>query len=240
MMSQGVPEKPGRSRLPCAAIFDWDGTLADTRAALLATWRQVTRDVLGRIYPANDEEVMTVLSRRGSDVFATLSGGAEQVQRLQVCFDSHYVRHAARQVRVFPGAAAALSELRRHGIGVGVVTSKTRSRYDADSGDLASLIDVAVCAEDVASAKPDPEGVHRALAAIGASPGHAVLIGDTAVDIATGAAARVPAVGVTWGSGSAPALNEAGAIKGVDGLESLVETVVNLLGLTEAEPQEGW
>ncbi len=35
-----------------AALFDWDGTLVDSREALLAAWHESTEAVLGRRYPA--------------------------------------------------------------------------------------------------------------------------------------------------------------------------------------------
>lgn len=240
MARQSFPAGPDRDRPPRAALFDWDGTLADSREALLSTWREVTQQVLGRVYPATEDEVLTVLSRRGADLFPALSGSAELGRRLEACFNDSYPHHAARGVRVFPGVTAALARLRCHGISVGVVTNKARSRYGADATELASLIDVAVCAEDVASAKPDPEGVHRALAALDARGGHAVLVGDSAVDVATANAAGIPAIGVTWGSSSASALAHAGADTTVDGVDSLVETVIHLLGSTAASTHERW
>jgi beta-phosphoglucomutase-like phosphatase (HAD superfamily) len=40
----------------CAALFDWDGTLSDSRAALLGAWHASTEQVLGRRYPSNPSE----------------------------------------------------------------------------------------------------------------------------------------------------------------------------------------
>jgi phosphoglycolate phosphatase len=75
---------------------------------------------------------------------------------------------------------------------------------------------------------------------LGASCDHAVVVGDTAVDIATAIAAGLPAIGVTWGAASAPDLAEAGANAVVDGPDSLVQAVIHALGVAGAYPQGRW
>jgi phosphoglycolate phosphatase-like HAD superfamily hydrolase len=189
MTPRDSPGRAGPGWPARAALFDWDGTIVDSHTALLATWREVTHEVLGRVYPSTDAEVRTVLSRRGSDVFPTLSRGAGQARWLAARFDERYPHHAARGVRAFPGVVAALTRLRCHGI-------------------------------------------------LSASSGCALLVGDTPVDVATAGAAGIPAVGVTWGAASAAALAEAGASDVVNEPESLVQTVIRLLRVTEAEPTE--
>lgn len=206
-----------------AALFDWDGTLVDSRQALVAAWHDVTERHLGHRWPLAEDDVRLVLSRRGTEVFPRLSDDPAVIRSLERDFTPAYERHATDGVRPFPGAVTLLEELRARGVAVGVVTSKARVRYvaDADRGRLGHLVIAVACAEDVARGKPDPEAVHQVLEALGVPAGHAVMVGDTAVDIATGRSAGVRSVGVTWGSTDAQTLSAAGADRVVTTLDEL-------------------
>lgn len=205
---------PSRS----AALFDWDGTLIDSRRALVSAWHDVTVQVLGRRWPVEDDDVRLVLSRRGKEVFPLLSDDPAVVSSLDEQFTPAYERHAAELVRPFPGAVALLERLHAAEVAVGVVTSKARVRYVADvaRGSLEHLVAAVACAEDVVRGKPDPLPVHHVLEQLQVPAGRAVLVGDTPVDIAAGRAAGVRTLGVTWGSSAAAPLLAAGAHQVVD------------------------
>jgi pyrophosphatase PpaX len=214
-----------------AVLFDWDGTLIDSRQALVAAWHDVTRAVLGRRWPVEEDDVRLVLSRRGVEVFPRLSDDPAVVQALADRFTPAYERYAAEGVRPFPGAVELLQTLRERGVAVAVVTSKARVRYAADAarGGLDRLVGAVTCAEDVARGKPDPQGIHSVLDALGVPVQRAVLVGDTAVDVAAGRAAGVRTIGVTWGSTPAGPLREAGA-------DGVVESFADLRDALTAGP----
>jgi len=195
-----------------AAVFDWDGTLIDSRAALLAAWRAATAAVLGRRYPANAEEEDLVFTLPGARIWPELVSDPAELPVLAERFQHEYERNAG-SVRAFPGVHAMLASLRSEGIAIGVVTSKARRRYDSDAlhSGLAPLVDVAVCAEDARAPKPDPEPVRIALERLGAEPGRAVMAGDTAVDVKAARAAGARPLGVAWGHGRPEVLTAAGA-----------------------------
>jgi HAD superfamily hydrolase (TIGR01509 family) len=196
-----------------AAVFDWDGTLIDSRAALLAAWRESTRLVLGRVYPATPEEEDVVFTLPGARIWPQLASGQSEVAALSERFQEAYERHAAK-VSAFPAVRAMLDALRAAGVAVGVVTSKARRRFEPDAkhAGLADAIDVAVCAEDARASKPDPEPVLLALRKLGIEPRLALMVGDTAVDVNAGIAAGARAIGVGWGHGSEDVLLAAGAV----------------------------
>jgi HAD superfamily hydrolase (TIGR01509 family) len=195
-----------------AAVFDWDGTLIDSRAALLAAWRAATTAVLGRPYPASAEEEDLVFTLPGARIWPDLVSDPAELPVLSERFQQEYERNAAT-VRAFPGVHAMLESLRAEGVAIGVVTSKARRRYDSDArhSGLAPLVDVAVCAEDARAPKPDPEPVRIALERLGAEPARAVMAGDTAVDVKAARAAGTRPLGVAWGHGRPEVLTAAGA-----------------------------
>ena len=165
-----------------AVLFDWDGTLSDSREALLASWHESTGAVLGRRYPADAAEEDVVFTQPGAQIWRAIASDAEQVEQLAVAFQDAYERHS-QTVRAFPGVLEMLSALRAAGISTAVVTSKGRRRYEPDAARLgvAEEIDVAVCAGE-APPKPDPGGVLEALRRLGVEPARAAMVGDTAVE----------------------------------------------------------
>jgi len=195
-----------------AALFDWDGTLLDSRSALLGAWHAATQAVLGRRWPTNAEEEELVFTLPGSQLFPSVAGDAAAAERLRAAFQDAYETTGER-VRAFPGVADMLAELRQAGLRIGVITSKERQRFELDARRiaLADLIDLAVCQEDTRAHKPDPAPVRHALDTLGVAAERAVFTGDTPVDVAAGTAAGTSVIGVEWGAAGARPLLDAGA-----------------------------
>lgn len=195
-----------------AALFDWDGTLLDSREALLDAWHGATEEVLGRRFPDGPEDERLVFTLGGADLFPRVGGDPETTRHLTATFQRHYEDTGAH-VRAFPGVTDLLAALRRAGTRVAVITSKARRRFDLDARRIGvdGLVEVAVCAEDTAARKPDPAPVLHALEALGVAPGEAAMAGDTPVDVGAALAAGVRPVGVAWGAYDADELLAAGA-----------------------------
>jgi HAD superfamily hydrolase (TIGR01509 family) len=195
-----------------AVLLDWDGTLIDSRAALLAAWHESTEAVIGRRFPATAAEEREVFTLPGSEIWPRLAATATQLDDLVERFQQAYER-SGELVRAVPGIAAALAELREAHVAIAVVTSKARRRFvlDARRAALEHLIDIAVCAEDAAATKPDPRPVVAALESLGTPAANALMVGDTVVDVAAGLAAGTAVAGVLWGACTGDELREAGA-----------------------------
>lgn len=211
-----------------AALFDWDGTLVDSREVLLSAWHESTTAVGGRRFPATAEEETLIFTLPGTQLFPRVGGGVEGGARLKAAFQEAYARNAHR-VRAFDGVAAMLGDLRDAGLRIAVVTSKARCRYDSDAqhAGLADLIDVATCQEDTALHKPDPDPVLHALTSLGIPADRAVMTGDTPVDVAAGAAAATTVVGVAWGAAGTQPLLDAGASAVAEHPRDLVRLVLD-------------
>jgi HAD superfamily hydrolase (TIGR01509 family) len=195
-----------------AVLFDWDGTLLDSRAALLGAWHESTEDVIGRRFPATAAEEHEVFTLPGSQIWPRLVTGTADRDRLVARFQQAYER-TGTLVRAIAGIPDALRQLRRAGVAIGVVTAKARRRFTADASraGLADLIDVSVCVEDAPVPKPDPAPLRVVLEALGAPASEALMVGDTEVDVIAGRRAGTAAAGVTWGAGSQEELRRAGA-----------------------------
>ena len=195
-----------------AVVFDWDGTLIDSRAALLSAWHESTGAVLGRHFPSTADEEHEVFTLPGSAIWPRLAEDADRVQALADEFQQAYER-AGDLVRAFPGIPDALAELREAGVAIGVVTSKARRRFslDASSAQLEELIDASICDGEALGAKPDPRPVLAALDRLGVSAADALMVGDTVVDVIAGLRAGTEVAAVLWGASTEGELRAAGA-----------------------------
>jgi phosphoglycolate phosphatase len=130
---------------------------------------------------------------------------AERDALLARYFD-YYGRNIAVASRPFEGAVAVLERLSGAGARLAVCTNKMEamSRALLDALDLSRFF-LAIAGRDTLSAcKPDPEHLLGTIRMAGGDRAHAVMIGDSAIDVATAKAAKVPIVAVSFGYTDTP------------------------------------
>ncbi|MEO0680971.1 MAG: HAD-IA family hydrolase [Pseudomonadota bacterium] len=188
------------------AVFDLDGTLADTSGDLIEGANRALADlgVAGRLDPRVDAGI----SGRGGLAMLRLglerSGETLDDAALQATwreFIRHYEMVIADTSRFFPGAAEALDALRAEGWRLAVCTNKPERlahRLLEALGELGRF-DALVGADTLPVRKPDPAPFHEAVARAGGRGDRAIMIGDTATDRRTAEAAGVPCVLVDFG-----------------------------------------
>ena len=191
-------------------LFDLDGTLIDSLDLILSSYRYTMRVHRDRELP--DATWIAELGKPLVAVFAPHAESADETRAMVATYREHNAREHAARLREFPDVHEAISELRRKGATLGIVTSKMR---DAALRGLATCrldgyFDAVVCADDVAVHKPDPAPVLRALELLGAAPSEARFIGDSPHDIEAGRRAGVETVAVGWGPFARTALEAAG------------------------------
>lgn len=184
-----------------AVVFDWDGTLVDSKAVLVESFQATTAEVLGRAYPSTHEETEMIVQLRGEDAFALLAeGDAELAARLGSAFHPHYVARAER-AQPFPGTLETLARLRTAGLKLGVATSKARIRLDleAERTGIGRFLDEEISGDEVKLAKPDPESVAAVIRRLGVEPGRTLYVGDGPNDVLAGRGAGAVTVAVSFG-----------------------------------------
>ena len=212
----------------CLAIFDFDGTLGDTRRNIVLTMRDTMR-ALG--LPVADEDACAAtIGLLLRDGFARLLPGAPD-ETLDRCvsvyrrlFDEKKKELAPRP---FPGAVQMLSRLRAAGIGLAIASSRssfTLAPLLRDMG-LDGAFDVIVCGDGVKHPKPAPDAVLEVLRRMDVPAAEALVVGDMPVDIEMGRAAGVRTCGVLWGNATREQLAAAGA----DFIAASMEDIVAIL-----------
>lgn len=192
------------------AVFDLDGTLADTAPDLVAT----LNIILGRQgvppLPLADARHMIghgarALIERGFEA-AGREIVPERLDDLYRQFLAHYADHLCVNTRLFPGALEALDALEGDGFRLAVCTNKV----EAHSVKLLETLGIAarfaaICGRDTFPfIKPDPRHLTLTVRKAGGSAAAAVMVGDSRTDIVTAQAAGIPVVAVTFGYTDVP------------------------------------
>lgn len=188
-------------------IFDLDGTLIDSRLDLVHAVNAALRHI-GR--PELPEDVIASYVGDGAPVLIQRALGGEVVDEATVrkgleFFLSYYREHKLDHTTVYPGIAEALAAIQNSANGnprkLAVLSNKPviPSRAIVEALGLGRFFSQVYGGNSFASKKPDPEGARKLLHEYGVTPQHAVMIGDSHVDMHTGHNAGMYTVGVTYG-----------------------------------------
>jgi pyrophosphatase PpaX len=178
-------------------LFDLDGTLVDSGAIILASFKHAARTVLAR--DVEEEQI------------AALVGGSNLHDQMRVLSPAHvdelvrvyreHNRPLHDELQAFEGVEELMETLSEQGRKLGIVTAKGRQTVDLAFGvlSLERYFDAVVTADMTDRHKPDPAPVLKALELLESEPADAAFVGDSPYDIAAGKAARVFTVAVSWG-----------------------------------------
>lgn len=101
----------------------------------------------------------------------------------------------------FPETVTVLKTLKSQGAQIGIISTKFRFRIRemVDQHFPKDFFDIIIGGEDVKQAKPDPQGIKKALRRLHRRKSETLYIGDSTVDAETAQAAKVDFVGVLNG-----------------------------------------
>jgi phosphoglycolate phosphatase len=219
------------------ALFDCDGTLADSQHAIVAAMEQAfagnglptpprpaIRAIIGLSVPAAVRRLAPELGAADSDALA---------EAYRHAYFIHRTAAGAGPEPLYDGIPDLLDRLAEAGWLLGIATGKSQRG-------LVRLLDahgirhhfVTLQTADLHPSKPDPAMALAAIAEAGVSPSRTVVIGDTGFDMAMARAAGAQALGVTWGYHLPDELTAAGAQHLADDPAALPALMLDLLETT--------
>lgn len=226
-LSRNLPEAPR------IILFDWHATLVDTMDAMY----QATNDMLGMLDTlglarrlAAPERSKTVADRKlvdyvrehrrlhpkivaekkvsRTDLLEVLFGRDEEAKEIaHRAFNHCYRQHYGDVTPFEPGVREVLSQIRKLGIRIGILSNRTREFLEhelecVEAGTWFQLFDSVVAGDDTPRLKPAPDPVYQALDDIRASSGPDVwYVGDSTTDVVAAKNAGVTSIffnGAGW------------------------------------------
>jgi phosphoglycolate phosphatase len=186
------------------AIFDFDGTLADS----LPWFRASFQDMITRfdLAPVRDDEVEGLRGLSAREIMARLKVSMWQLPAIVSDMRKRKLA-AASEISLFDGIPALLSDLRRAGIQTAIVSSDSEASVRQVLGTAAGLITRFDCGAAVFGKHWKFRRVARKL---GAKPSETICIGDEIRDIEAARAAGMDSGAVAWGYAFPTALQAAG------------------------------
>lgn len=182
-----------------AVLFDFDGTLADSYAAIASSVNHVRAQ--HGMPPLTIDEVKHFVGR-GADYLlaATVPGG--KLDDDLACYKAHHPTIMMPLTRWLPGALDLVAGLHRRGIKLGLCSNKPRAFSQAllEHLQVAGYFAVVLGPEDVPLPKPAPEMLLAAIDRLGLPKEQVLYVGDMVVDITTARAAGVRIWAVATGS----------------------------------------
>ena len=202
-------------------VFDWDGTLMDSAAAIAASLQAACRDL--DLPVPNEEQARYVIGLGLNDAMSHILPGLDPVRYPDVVerYRVHFLMHDAATT-LFKGAAETVTALRDAGYLLAVATGKSRRGLERALGatGLKPYFHATRCADEGHS-KPHPGMLRGLMDELGTASGRTLMIGDTTHDMEMARAAGVQRLGVTYGAHAREALLAYDPVACLDDFEAL-------------------
>ena len=216
-----------------AAIFDLDGTLADTATDIARSLNTVLVSDHRRAVDLGAVRLMigrgpTILIERALRFLGDVPDEATTA-RLAAAFVDHYAKAGHPRTALFPGMRDCLQELADAGIGIGVCSNKPQGSCESLLSDLCidGLVSAVRGSAPGIPTKPDPTSLFRLLRELEADPTRSLYVGDSDTDVMTARAAGMPVMLVGWGYSDTP-VAELGADAVIDKVDDLPQIRLRL------------
>jgi beta-phosphoglucomutase len=185
-----------------AVIFDWDGTLADTRQAIVISFQKALSEIDCRV---SDEYIERRIGIGAAETFRDILRSAKR------SFDEKLIQHLierknqfeielAPQVQLFSGARNLLESL--HGkvrMGLASMNSRSVIMHMIEAYGLKKYFEVVLTADSVSHSKPDPEIFLKTASELKTVPERCVVFEDSIFGVKAAKSAGMGCVAVTTG-----------------------------------------
>ena len=207
-------------------IFDFDGTIMDTRKTIVIAKQETMRQMKLRI--ADEQtcaDTIGLSAKLGfKNIYPKLSDDMLElcVQNYRKIFDDTKEKVPPT---LFPDVIDTLEKLKDKGILCTIATSRNSKSLKEflNKMNVAKYFTYVLAAEDTSLLKPNPEPVIKTLNDLAYTAEQTLVVGDMPIDIQMGKNAGVFTCGVTYGNSDRNKLTEAGADYIIDKISELID-----------------
>lgn len=183
-----------------AVIFDWDGTLIDSQAQIVACMQSAFRH--NNLQPPEAPAIRHIIGLSLDKAISILAPELD-FDRLNSLIDAYrsnaYVA-GPHSNELFRGVKSCLAFLHQQNLHLAIATGKGRKGLDAAlaSSGLQDFVIMSRCADETRS-KPHPQMLEEILTDLNLVPDQAIMVGDTTYDIDMANNLGMDSVAVTYG-----------------------------------------
>ncbi len=198
-----------------AVIFDLDGTLLNTLEDLADSVNQALQKHRFPVHPTKSYKLFVGkgMLKLVENALPKEKRTPENIQSVSLNFEQIYTQNWNKKTHLYAGISEMLSGLFALGIPVSILSNKPdefvrlcvdfylpKRHFRIIRGTLPNV-----------PAKPHPKAALSVSQTLGIAPQDVFFIGDSSIDMKTAKAAKMTAIGVTWGFRSIKELLENGA-----------------------------
>lgn len=213
-----------------ACIFDLDGTLTDTLESLAFSVNETMKEIG---MPQITEDQCRQFVGNGAKVLIekTLrAAGDENLDRFEEAFEVYgriFDDNCTYKVKPYDGIPEMLHQMKERGMKLGVLSNKPDRQAVHVVSEIfgTDTFDIVQGQKEGVPRKPDPAAALSIAGQFGISPKEAIYIGDSEVDAATGKAAGMDTILVSWGFRPKEELREAAPEWIVDRAEEIMAII---------------
>lgn len=179
-------------------VFDWDGTLMDSEAHIVASMERALEDLALPALPK--ENIRNIIGLGLFEALSQLMPSQSQATYQEVIDRYRYHFFADDPCEPFEGAGAVLQVLVDEGYMLAVATGKGRHGLDRvlNSTGFGKYFVETRCADETCS-KPHPQMLQEIMEALDTAPQKTLMIGDTEYDLEMAHAAKAAQLAVDYG-----------------------------------------
>ena len=181
-------------------VFDWDGTLMDSAAAIAEALQESCRD-LGFPVPS-DRDARHIIGLGLQEALEYILPGVAVADHPKIVdrYRYHFLKRDGGTT-LFEGAKEMVRSLHEREYLLAIATGKSRRGLDRALGEtgLQQLIHASRCADE-GFCKPHPGMIQWILDELNVPPEKALMIGDTSHDMEMARAAGVPRIAMAHGA----------------------------------------
>jgi phosphoglycolate phosphatase len=201
-------------------VFDWDGTIIDSPAAIVECIREASREMGLRVPEPEKASHVIGLGLRDSLQLAVPDLPAERYQEFVALYRKHFLQRED-SMRLFPGMKEIFIEMKKSRV-LAIATGKSRRGLDRalEYTGIGGFFAASRCADET-QPKPHPAMLHELMEEFSMENTQVLMIGDTTHDLEMARAASVDAVAVSYGAHPEQALRKASPLECFSTVNSL-------------------
>lgn len=192
-----------------AIIFDFDGTLADTRKPIMQSIWEALHTMNIALPSQRSIEALSCYTLE--TMFQKIGiRDKDKIDQAVYQYNRSYRRLGPQKATLYPGVEDTLSQLKADGYLLSIGTHERRHNLDRliHALKIGRFFSNSLCEDEVCGKKPSPEMAETLMHRLGVLPEETLIVGDSTLDIRMGKAAECDTCAVTYGAHSKDQLTQ--------------------------------